>query len=1303
MKILSLDLGTSSIGWAIRDTKYVGIEQIIASGVKIFPKGVAEEKGIEKPLTADRTKARSQRRLCFRRKLRKYRTLRALIKYGFCPLPLEDLEVWGKSQKGHKQIYPNNDVFRKWLMINPYQARVMSANEKTDPCTVGRALYHICQRRGFKSGRKDTIGDKLPKDLEIYDAEKKRMGDFQTFGIYQYDKLKKGERVRNRRVGTDNEVNSSRKLYIEEFEAIAKTQEFSDKIKESLYAEIFYQRPLKSQKNTVGFCPFEAQKRRCQISRPEFELFRAYSVINNIKIRPIDKIQDGDLFTQSNDFSGESGKNFSYTRLTQIQKLKILELFFKKGNVEVKQIVKELEKILKFKIEINYRLDEKFPGSPTIAIFQEFFGKNWQELSLSFTKKSGEKGYITFDDVWNVLHSFEDHDLLQSYAINKLGFNETKAELFSKQHLTEGYASLSLKAIKKTLPFLEDGFSYSHAVFLANVPSLIGEKRFIDNKDEIIDAIGKLINHRKEDNILINMINAKIKEIRDSGITYTKDNDIDNIISELTEIVPEYFGEKTWNSFNNPKQIAILQKLNSTLKKQLTFYKLRGSFLPLEKLEDRIKEYLGSRFSIEQHQLARLYHPSKIDFYTEAQIDHLGNYRLGSPLTKSIRNPMAMRTMHQLRYLINSMIKEDIVDSQTQIVIETTRELNDRNKREAFRIWQKKREQENDTYRKEIIQLYKDGKHTSPDPTADDILKYRLYIEQDKCCLYTGRTIGLHNFLGPNPEYDIEHTIPRSKSRDNSQVNKTLACASYNRLIKKNKFPSEMLNFKEPAAINGEEYQPILAMVKQKFSNKAEEAYQKANQLKFIAKKATSKEQKDKALVNYNVAIMDYRYWSDKVSRFTMEEVTSGFINSQLVDTGIVSRYAVQYLKSYFNQVRTVKGSSTADCRKLWGLQTDFETKQRNDHRHHAIDAMTMCFMEQAVYDQLAKYWHEEERGQKPRMPLPFDDFPIHIKKRAEEILVVHRYKNNLLKYAKRNIKINARRIVQTSDKAGAKLHKDTFYGAIQQPDDQTRTRYVVRKSIQEIDNDDIKNIVDPTIREIIQKKDLDILKSEGVFIPDSTSPTGKRPVFKIRLFTKITQPIQLKKHTFLSEKPHKQWYYTVNESNSLLGIYEATNVKAKTGRFMPIIVSTYEYALSLKENSTYKDALNKVLPQSFQISKNGKTKNLELKQVINNNNLVLFFEKDKDEIDFNDQASLCDRLYKVVGLTVKKINGSEYGYISLKNHKCALRESDLKYLNAPFIFKEKRIAFQVTHNQFSALLEGKDFIIDDLGRIIKV
>lgn len=76
-------------------------------------------------------------------------------------------------------------------------------------------------------------------------------------------------------------------------------------------------------------------------------------------------------------------------------------------------------------------------------------------------------------------------------------------------------------------------------------------------------------------------------------------------------------------------------------------------------------------------------------------------------------------------------------------------------------------------------------------------MKYVLWEEQNHICLYTGKQIRISDFIGTNPKFDIEHTIPRSVGGDSTKMNLTLCDSRFNREVKKTKLPVELPNHDE--------------------------------------------------------------------------------------------------------------------------------------------------------------------------------------------------------------------------------------------------------------------------------------------------------------------------------------------------------------------------------------------------------------------------------------------------------------------------------------------------------------------------
>ena len=180
MKRLGVDLGTNSLGWAVFDddeliksSGRLENSNPIRCGVVVFQEGFDRDKSENlKSPAAERRARRAARRLIFRRRLRKFHMLRALMDLGMCPLSEEGFTAW--KEKG---IYPLADTaFIEWLKStpehNPYADRAMAAEQKVDPLTLGRALYHLAQRRGFKSSRKERVQE-LQAEEESANPQKK--------------------------------------------------------------------------------------------------------------------------------------------------------------------------------------------------------------------------------------------------------------------------------------------------------------------------------------------------------------------------------------------------------------------------------------------------------------------------------------------------------------------------------------------------------------------------------------------------------------------------------------------------------------------------------------------------------------------------------------------------------------------------------------------------------------------------------------------------------------------------------------------------------------------------------------------------------------------------------------------------------------------------------------------------------------------------------------------------------------------------------------------------------------------------
>lgn len=1208
-KILGIDTGTNSLGWAIVE-KQADEYHLLDKGVNIFQEGVKIEKGIESSKAAERTAHKAARVRNYRIKLRKIRLLRILSDAHLCP-PLSKVEL---SAWRLKKEYPKNELFMQWQSTDdesektPYAYRhkclhdCLDFSSVTDRYILGRAFYHMIQRRGFLSNRKDQSADDTGKVKESISNLTQEMHDagYEYLGDYFYSLYNKGEKIRNHYTARNEH-------YLAEFKAICEKQDLDKNLGPEVVRQIekaiFDQRPLKSQKGQVGKCVFEKNKTKCPSSHPMYEEFRMLSFINNIKIQ-----------TPNDDV---------LRPLSPEERALIMPLFFRKSKklFDFEDIAKKLAPKKQYGFYkkssdaempylFNYPMDTSVSSCPVTTALKDIFGDDWiDSLCETYTLAEGKSRLNVVNDIWHVLCFYTDDTKLAEFAKNRLQLNDEEAKKFCEISLPGDYASLSLKAICKILPYLRRGLIYSHAVFLGNLCEVMPQYEW------------------------------DIEEMRNAAI--------DHIIHEMNQI---------------------------DSKDARTF-------------EVCIKEYLKEQYHISEEKLKKLYHPSMMEVYPRVQrTNNHGVYQLGSPRIDSVRNPMAMRSMFRLRKLVNRLLEEGKIDSDTEIHIEFARELNDANKRNAIAAFTKENQNKNDEARKKIKNFFKAETGKDIEPTDVDVLKYVLWEEQGHICLYTGKQICISDFIGGNPKFDIEHTIPRSVGGDSTKMNLTLCDSRFNRDVKKIKLPTELPNHEEiMARINDwrEKYESLDGQIRRQ---------------KKMSKGATTKDQKDAIIRKRHLLELQRDYWRGKYLRFTMESVPEGFSRRQGTDISVISKYARLYLKSLFKHVYTVKGIATSDFRKIWGIQKAYSKKERVNHVHHCIDAIVIACIGLDEYNKLGAYYHDEENHEwygmsKAYFKKPWPTFVEDIEKVQDEILVYHYTPDNMPKQGRRRILIDGKKVLSKGDAARGSLHNDTYYGAIE---NDGVVRYVKRINLASMKESDVKNIVDDVVRGIVEATIREKGFKEAMAGTIWMNEEKQIPIKKVRCYTpSVTKPLNIRQQRDVSPKEYKQQYHVTNDNNYLLALYIGKDKKGKEKREFEIInmLQTAQYF----RTSNDKVAVgNNIVPIKSE-------HDYPFVYSLKIGTMVLLYEKSPNEVW---DASIVDnnkRLYKVVGLSAMRMKGRnvDYATIKLKHHEEARLSTELKSKNGAFKQGEElRPSIIMLHTQLNALVQGYDFEINELGEI---
>ena len=318
-----------------------------------------------------------------------------------------------------------------------------------------------------------------------------------------------------------------------------------------------------------------------------------------------------------------------------------------------------------------------------------------------------------------------------------------------------------------------------------------------------------------------------------------------------------------------------------------------------------------------------------------------------SPDDSEITNPVVRRAVSQTIKVINAIIRE-MDESPVYVNIELARELSyDFNERNRIK---KEQDLNADNNEKLMTQL----KEYYSNPTGQDLVKFKLWQEQDGRCLYSGEYIEIERLCEPG-YVDVDHIVPYSICFDDRMVNKVLVLARENRQ-KLNRLPLQYLQ--------GKKRDDFILLVTQ-------------SHLKSAKKSRLLKEK-----------ITDESEWKQR----------------NLQDTQYISSYMATYIRENLmfapyltdrkRHVMAVNGAITSYVRKRWGIK---KVREEGD-LHHAVDAVVVGCITQSMINRISKYSYYKETKEKgdwivdeetgevmSRFPLPWGHFRDELSIRLTE------------------------------------------------------------------------------------------------------------------------------------------------------------------------------------------------------------------------------------------------------------------------------------------------------------------------------
>ncbi|MBR3855045.1 MAG: type II CRISPR RNA-guided endonuclease Cas9 [Bacteroidaceae bacterium] len=1040
-KILGLDLGVSSIGWALVNEAENSSEtsSIIKLGVRVTPFTVDEQQDFEKgksiTTNSDRTLKRGMRRNLQRYKLRRDNLIECLKENNIIS---DDTPL---CENGNRSTFQT------------YRLRAKAAEEEITLTQLARVLLMINKKRGYKSNRKaknndeGSIIDSISIAKELYDNNI-------TPGEYVHRRLEKDKKYIPEFYRSDLQ---------NEFDRIYSTQKafYPQQLTEDLYNEIYNKNSkatyaILSKHSIIPAENKEADKKRASyrwrskalkeqqpIEIVAYTLVELNGQINRgsnylgaigdrSKMLYFEQMTVGQmLMKQLDENPNTSLKNTVYYRQDYLDEFERIwetqAAFHKELTPELKHEIRDIiifyQRSLKsqkglialcqferkeIEVSINGHSHKKTIGRrvcpKSSPLFQEF--KIWQILNnlIVLNTETSERFPLNLEEKEQLFKELNVRDKLKKNEILKLLYrNHRQLDLNYKE--VEGNRTLSkmldaCRTIIVALGYNEQNFAK------------LDSERIYDIIDRLFGAHNIKSDFLRFDSATDRLEQAPMYKLWHLLYSYTDDKSksgnqsLIKKIGALTNMNDECAGILAGVTFGDD-----YGSLSS---------KAIGNILP------HLKE--GNRYDVActyagyNHSHSQTIDDLKNKIYKE---------RLEQLPRNSLRNPVVEKILNQMINVVNAITTE--YGKPDEIRIELARELKSSAKeREKATLAINKATKENEEIKNTLRQEF-----GIQNPSRNDIIRYKLYSElkdNGYKTLYSDTYIPREELFGQ--KFNIEHIIPQARLFDDSYSNKTLETNEINI---------------DKGSTTAYDY------VTSKYSKERADKY-KATVEELYRKDKISKTKRDKLLM-------------------CGEDVPEDFISRDLRDTQYIARKAREILEQIVPHVVSTTGKITDRLRQDWGLTDTMQElnwekyarqglteiitdkngqktgriknwTKRNDHRHHAMDALVIAFTKRRIIQYLnnlnarsdknspiygieQKEIHRDSHG-KLRFKKPFEHFREAAREQLASLLISIKSKNKVVTKNTNNTKAGNK---NTNSKKQltprGQLHKETIYGSI--------------------------------------------------------------------------------------------------------------------------------------------------------------------------------------------------------------------------------------------------------------------------------
>lgn len=900
--ILGLDLGTTSIGWAVVKEAERENEQssIVASGVRLVPLTTDEESNYEKgkaiTTNADRCLKRSARRNLQRYKLRRAKLVRILCNNKFI----------------EKDTLLNEDGVN--TTFETYNLRAKAAKEEISLQEFARVLLMINKKRGYKSSRKLNASEKDEgQAIDNLDVAKQLSSRNITCAEYIVELLHNGEKKVPDFYRSDlkheleliwnNQKQYYPEILTEDFYLQINNRNAKD------VARIFFARygintaDLKSDKYKIYELRVKALKEKIEKEELANVISSVCGQINS------SSSYLGAISDRSKElyFNNETIGEYQYKQLLEDKHARLKnQVFYRQDYLQEFKTIwqtqtkyhKELNDELYKQIENAIFFQRRLKSQKGLISLCELEAKE-VEVEINGIKKKKLIGPKVCPKSSPLFQEFRIWQFLNNLTINSKPLEqETKETLFEVLSTKE---KLTQKEISKY------AYGITNDVLYVNYKEIIGNKTLI--------SIFKACPRIKDDDSYVLDCNKDLDEQKIYRLwhllySYEGDNSKSGIDSLLAKLQKEPF-DFTLDEAKALSKISFEDDYSNLSAKAIR------KLLPYMKQGQRYDEACIS---------AGYFSHSKQSL-TKEQIENKELQKYIVPLKKnSLHNPVVEKILNQMINVVNELVDTYTDGHFDEIRIELARELKaNAEQRENM----SKAVNDANKANERITEILKNEFHFTH-VSRNDIVRYKLYEElanNGYHTLYSNTYIPKEQIFSGN--FDIEHIIPQSVRFDDSFANKTLELRSVN-IEKGNDTAYDFIK-------NKYDIEQYKQRVKDLFSKGSISKTKYKNLL-------TSFEEINNGFIERD--LRDSQYIAKKAKEMLLTITknvvsTTGSITARLREDWQLVDIMKELNWDKYDKLGLTHKEQTKDGSII--KKIDNWTK-RNDNRHHAMDAITIAF-----------------------------------------------------------------------------------------------------------------------------------------------------------------------------------------------------------------------------------------------------------------------------------------------------------------------------------------------------------------------